>query len=281
MSSRVRHDGRDMQIKKRPTAIWIAGALFLWSLIGQPIWNLNIERLAEKQQIDSALSEGGVMSWFNTIVSYVPNSFGLGFAAGALIFAYWDILARVFSERVLRKPVEAPRLRPWVGRIVPHYEHNVGLSIWIYVINVGEIPFIYKKLEGAIRLSFVNGSSKRVSFTLPAPLISNNPTIDGPLEHGKSAPLILEQRFPRDVINEFPDAFTWKPYPNLGLEDLKIIIETPEGQLSTELPLWESIRMSTGETEVRYVETFKAFPDDRSRQRLTESLVKVIGLLNR
>ncbi|HUF88162.1 MAG TPA: hypothetical protein VMM59_12330, partial [Thermohalobaculum sp.] len=75
--------------------LWI-----LWELVGQPIWNLNVERLAEQREIDGALRDnlpsiGGitvpsvVIEW----VDYLTGPFLTGFVIAAAIFGLGPSIA--------------------------------------------------------------------------------------------------------------------------------------------------------------------------------------------
>jgi len=84
---------------------WIAGTLLalwvLWDNFGKPIWTLNVERWAEKKMLDTQLRDSVPDSWWDSLIIWVQESFnfitgpfGLGFALGALLFAFWDPLAK-------------------------------------------------------------------------------------------------------------------------------------------------------------------------------------------
>ena len=266
-----------MQIKKKPTAVAVAVAYLAWEIVLQPIWNLNLERLAERQSIDTALADGGgIMDAFRAAAEYVPSSFGLGFVVGGLLFAYWDVVTANFRAHGLRKS-EAD-LRAWVGNMVPHFdvEKKGYAEIYIYLIGVGTTPFRINGVKGNILLTHDNGKCQRVKTKLPTPSISNNPTDDRPLEAGHHCLLILSQPVPKAVTSLLPDIFGYNPYPHFDFDDLNITLTSLDGRASKRLKLWESMRLSSGDGQVRSVQAIKMFQSAEEATRFTESMA---GLL--
>lgn len=278
MSLGMRHD-YPMQIKRRPTALGIAGAYFLWEVVVQPIWNLNLERLAEQEKIDTTLARGGsLMDTLRAAVEYIPSSFGLGFVIGALIFAYWDAIVPMFQRHVLRKERDLD-LRAWVGTIVPYLEDDSTITLRISIIGVGQVPFRIDRVEGHIWLKHDRGDGTRVRVRLPAPIIKDNPTADAPLCAGYFGELYLLQQLPREVAEIVPEVFGWRPYPSMEFEDLNIVLVSQDGRHSKPLKLWESARLSAGAGQVRADQTMKLFKNDDEARAFNENFSRLAQIL--
>jgi hypothetical protein len=132
-----------MEVKRKPTALVLAGLYFAWELVGRPIWNLNVERVAEEGQFDTTLVEGApVLEWAARALDYLPHSFPAGFVAGAIIFAYWDTWTawfglpstkKVADPRVATEP-PSPEKRVFVPRDITvvelkqFYENGTALE---------------------------------------------------------------------------------------------------------------------------------------------------------
>jgi len=102
MAPESRHEGIRMEIKRKPTAWIVAGAIIFNEWVIKPVWDYYIQNAAQKAQLGTEAGRAHLMSYFHAAISYIPSSFGLGFAAGALIFAYWDSLSRAFRRHALR-----------------------------------------------------------------------------------------------------------------------------------------------------------------------------------
>lgn len=267
-----------MEIRRKPTALGVAAAFGVWELFLKPIWTLNVERLAEKERIDTALSGGGrMMDALSMIASYVPSSFGLGFVVGALLFAYWDVISAFVKTRILRREVPAD-IRAWVGNIVPRFGNNGFVSLHVYLISVGETPFIIDRMEGHIKFTFDDGTGKRRTVELPTPVFNENPALREVLTQGFYCLLELVQPVPRDVERCFFDTFTWKPYPSFDFEDLNISLVSENRLTTKRLKLWDSLRLSAGETVVRSDQTTRLFSSDAEAQAFRETMLKVASL---
>lgn len=91
-----------MHVRSKPLIVIVLAILFvLWELIGQPLWNLNVERVAEHQEIDEVLrdalptlSEGTMSDSAVEWIDYLTGPFFTGFVLGALIFGFWDWVDR-------------------------------------------------------------------------------------------------------------------------------------------------------------------------------------------
>jgi len=271
--------------KKRPVALVLAGLYAIWQVFIQPIWNLNIERLAEKEKIDTTLSNWDrLMDTLWAVGSYIPKSFPLGFVLGALIFAYWDVIIALGRKYILRKP-DAPAgeerpLRAWLGRMVPFFEEDDSITLMLWVINVGTVPFRFGVISGEIKFTYVAGDSKRRYVNLSA-MLKESGTTDGPLEPGYYGPLWLHVPIPKSIRRELPDTFGWTPYPSLSFENLDIQLVSEDGARSISLKLWNSMRLSAGEDVVRYDETMKIFESEEQRKSVVEGLAKAASLLKK
>ncbi len=261
-----------MEIKKRPVAIGALIALGAWELILQPLWNLNVERLAESQKMDRALSGGAVMDWLYSIVSYVPSSFGVGFVTGALIFAYWDSLVPLILRRT---PQSASKLSAWVGSISPSFDRETHkVSLFFRIINHGKVPFKIASVEGKAAIKSMDGSGNPVSYELSEVRFEHNPTTDY-VEPGYLAGFSVALQAPSAFWRLTWDLFIWKPSPSLELSDLVVWIESEEGERS-KLRLWESMRLSAGEDQIRSVETFSVWKDNEEQERFQKALSAVM-----
>lgn len=271
--------------KKRPVALVLAVLYVLWQVFIQPIWNLNIERLAEKEKIDTTLSNWDhLMDALWAIGAYIPKSFPLGFVIGALIFAYWDAIVAGVRRHILRKPDIAPvdeqTIRAWVGRMTPFFEDDDSVSMMITVINVGSMPFRFGVVSGNIKFTFVAGDTKRRYINL-TPLVKESSTNERAMKPGEYGPLWLHIPIPKNIRRELPDTFDWKPYPSFSFENLDIQLISEDGTCSKSLQLWDSMRLSAGEAIVRYDETFKLFDSEAQRKAIVDGLAGAAALLGK
>lgn len=77
--------------KRKWTAVILAGSYILLEWVFRPIWNLNVERIAEHGKFDTTLVEGvPVLEWIGRFLAFLPQSFLAGFVTGAVVFAFWD-----------------------------------------------------------------------------------------------------------------------------------------------------------------------------------------------
>ncbi|WP_066817982.1 hypothetical protein [Sphingomonas mali] len=271
--------------KKRPVALVLAALYAVWQVFVQPVWNLNIERLAEKEKIDTTLSNWDrLMDTLWAIGAYVPKSFPLGFVVGALIFAYWDAIIAAVRKYILRKP-DAPieggsPLRAWLGRMVPFFEEDDSILLMLWVINLGTVPFRFGVVSGDIKFTYVAGDSTRRYVKLSV-LLKESCTTGSPLEPGYYGPLWLHVPIPKGLRRELPDTFGWTPYPSLSFENLDIQLVSEDGLHSKSLELWDSMRLSAGENVIRYDETMKLFKSDEERKDVAEGLAKAAALLKK
>ena len=171
-----------MGIKRKPAAIALACGFIAWQLIGQPIWNLNIERIAEKGEFDKALVDSSVVSWLTWFWSYLPGSFGLGFAAGALIFAYWDSIA---SALPFLKPADPTKsLKPVL--VTVHFadldlrflDDEGVIYFHIAVSNVGNELASFKEITGTVPVEIVDQNKKLRTAYLGQPFVLESQYID-------------------------------------------------------------------------------------------------------
>ncbi len=263
-----------MEIKKRPTAAVIGGAILAWQLVLQPIWNLNVEKFAEQNNLDTTLSGGSIMTSVSALFDFLPSSFATGFAVGALIFAYWDWLASAVRRKV-RPSSELGRVRAWAANLSPSMDQKAGtISIWMQVICVGDLPFRIAGVEGTISLKADNGSKKRVTYTIDNIRYALAPT-EKLVTLGMFAGLSIEMDAPRQFLANMPDVMFWKPYPLLEFSDLTIWLETESG-LKKRLTLWDSMRLSSGDWQIKGVETFPLFKTEEERETLQKAIGAVV-----
>ncbi len=276
-----------MQIKRRPAAIALAVAYGLWTVVIQPLWNLNLERLAEKQKLDTTLANGsGLMEWLTWFVGYVPSSFGLGFVTGALIFAYWDLIASTFNRHILRRTVEiaAPEIKAWVGSIsVTIKEKEPGMAhIFLEVLNWGEVPFKLSKLRGNIVMSHGNSNGVRVKTALLQPAIGRPEDWERLVEPGFILMVDMAQPLPATITRYMPDLFAWPTRPYFEFGDFEVWVQSPEG-LSKRLKLSDSVRLTAGDWAIRTDKTTTIFntPEEAEKFRILlaagEALKKLGG----
>ncbi|MGK2908548.1 MAG: hypothetical protein ACSLE1_01890 [Sphingobium sp.] len=149
-----------MGTKKKPIAWILAGFYFLWGFVGQPLWNVNLERLAEKNGADTTLIGFAPLTWLQDFVSYLPSSFAAGFVTGALIFAYWDNVISLVRRTPQQEPEpkRLPDFRAWIGNMWPDFSYeNRSIELYMNIINVGDAPFKLKKPQGEVVLRCAQG----------------------------------------------------------------------------------------------------------------------------
>ncbi|WP_157215191.1 hypothetical protein [Flavisphingomonas formosensis] len=273
-----------MEVKKRPTALLLATAYAAWQLIIQPIWNLNVENLAQQGNVDKAFVHGRVVvTWLSDMSAYVPSSFGLGFVCGSLLFAYWDALSRRFRKHVLKRGEtvlsDEPVIRAWLGNMVPHFDHeeSASPSIYLTVLNFGAIPFKIRAIEGFITLSHDNGNMEKVETRLPHAFM-NKEDMEREVPPNHQILLKLIQPFPPSILRLMPDIFKSSIRPYYDFTNLKIILCSDIAP-DRDLRIWESMRLTTGAWSVRGDETFKMFKTPEERKQFVESWTALTKLL--
>lgn len=276
-----------MEIKKKPAA-WVLVAVYgFWELVAQPLWNLNLERLAESQKLDRTLSRGGLMDWFHWFVSYVPSSFGLGLVTGSLIFAYWDLISAWFNRAVMRspepvaEPEEPADFRAWVGCMTPYFDRGEPAlpRLFIDAVNCGECAWRVASLSGNIKFSYENPhGSGRKTATLSPPVTGDMAQWREWTPPKYIITMDFIQPIPSDVAKYLPDLFTWGKGASFDFSELIITLETEDGR-TKKLKLWESMRLSVGEWDIRSVQTFPLFKDEEERKAVTEGLAAAAKLI--
>lgn len=249
-----------MEIKRKPTAWAVLGIYVVWTGIVQPIWNLNIERAAEKRKLDTALIDGGaVMEWLRWLASYVPSSFGLGFALGALIFAYWDALIPYFRRYVRGQQLQStdaltvPSVRAWVGTMSVHFDRarisKEGCAqLYLTVINVGDTPFRIGAVKGCA--IFDCGGATRKKINLTTPTIQFDLTEKDPLAPRYYGALSLTQPLPPNIIDLMPDCLSWIPRCSIDFSNLYIELVGEDGSRDR-LKLWDGILLKGGDYQAQ------------------------------
>ena len=81
----------------------------------------------------------------------------------------------------------------------------------------------------------------------------------------------MAEVFCQHSLRLMPDVMFWKPYPLLDFEHLTIWIESKDG-VKKRLPLWDSMRMSSGEWEICGVETRKIFKTPEERETFKSAM---------
>ena len=249
-----------MKTSKRSTAVLIAAFYAFWELVLKPIWTYNVERVAAQNDLDVTVWRvGHLRDGWVYFTSYIPSSFGLGFAVGGLMFAYWDVLAKLLHPRFKRKREETG-IRVWVGNMSPQFQFDDKdvASIFISIVNLG-CPVKIGHIYGSASISFDPGNGSRKSVELPTPALDTNELQEKTIPSGHTAVLVIKQPMPRRVVACMPATFMWKPYPSLAFENLTIQLVAENELTPQRLRLWDSMRLSTGDREVRAVETVKWF----------------------
>ncbi|HEX7856244.1 MAG TPA: hypothetical protein VF489_09025 [Sphingobium sp.] len=267
-----------MSIKKKPVAIVITATYCLWTVVLQPIWNLNVEKIAEAGRLDKAL-----LGWrsfpeqLSLLASYLPHSFGLGFVVGALIFAYWDQIARVVRLYVFRKDnqetlADTSAMRAWVGNMLAHFDRDKPhvFQLAISVINIGDVPFSVSHVAGQMAWSHADEDDRRTET--PVPYVTLVERDEAPIiDPGFTTIFYLEAPIPPNIVRSLPDMFFWHKRPYLKFDGLQIFLTAQCGQ-EMQLKLWDSMRMTTGEWQVRCVETFPIFKSKEEQTEFTKAL---------
>lgn len=253
-----------MQINKKPAAWGIAGLWAFVEFVAKPIWNLNIERLAEQSQIDDTLAEFSPLTWLQEAASYLPSSFTAGFVAGALIFAYWDNLRAFYLKASGKLPL--PDMRVWTGNMVPYFDKKKGeMELYIYLMNVGDVDFVRASVSGSVNLRTAEG-------ILELPAQERIEEFQGSMPRGYRAMLVVTFIPSRKFWSIYPDMFIWSnPRTSLEFKSLKVTLHASDGR-EKEVALWDSMRLTTGDEEVRAVETVPIFNSDEDREKFQKAL---------
>jgi hypothetical protein len=277
-----------MQVKKKPTA-WVLATLFaIWQLVVQPIWNLNVEKVAEHDGLDGALvrwRSGMSAAW--SLAQYVPSSFGLGFVCGGLIFAYWDTAVAWFRRRVLKKDSALPspesvEIKAWLG------EASVSLSesdpsqlrLFLRVLNWGTAAFKVSRVEGSMVLGHDNGFNRMVYTPLAVPALVHNRGEGDTVQPGHIRYIELQQHLPSKIVKILPDMLSWSMRPSIELKDLSIILQS-EGLPDKPLGLPDSLRITAGEWVVRTDQTSRLFKTEEERIAFAKSMTALTQSLTR
>lgn len=271
-----------MKTSKRFTALLLAVLYAVWELVLKPIWTYNVERVAAQHDLDVTVWRAGPLgNGWAYLISYIPSSFGLGFVVGGLIFAYWDIIAKRFHSRFASRGDET-RIKVWVGNMNPHFPFDDGdvANIIISIVNIG-CPVKIGNISGNASISFDPGNGSRRSVELPTPALDSSDLQENSIGSGYTALIVVKQPIPRSFMEYMPATLMWKPYPSLTFEKLIIQLVAEDEPKPQRLKLWESMRLSAGDREVRAVETFKIFKSaDEGKQEL-KKLTNSLGALAR
>lgn len=270
-----------MKAAKRPTAVLLAIAYAGWELVIKPIWTLNVERVATVRGLDvTGWKLQNISNWWSHLTSYLPSSFGLGFVVGALLFAYWDTIVRVFRKHILREP-QLSGVRVWVGNMSPFFDPNdrSNLTLVVSIVNLG-VPVRITGISGNIILKYQSyGRSARQEIKLDTPNIENATVHREELEFGYTAILSVRQPMPSILQKEVFDIFGRRPFPSMHFSELDIQLEADAETRPQRLKLWDSMRMSAGEWEVRAVETMRMFKTDAEHKAVTKGLAAALEKL--
>lgn len=239
--------------------------------------------------IDFMLARSKDPGWVGTVIKVLADNLGLLFILAGVAFIVWNERRR--TERLLdsRLPVgvgteeqqapdtnEEQPIRLFAGKMEPSFEEDFGaMEMFISVVNLGSTPVRMAHVEGAISLKADGGDSRRREWELPPPTLGHNPTKDGPLEHGYHGLFSVVQRFPAEVRALFPDTCGWKPYPSLEFGKLNIMFESEDRKSTYRLKLWDSIRLSAGEREIRARETTRLWETEEDRKKAAEALANL------
>lgn len=273
-----------MKAAKRPTAVLLALAYAGWELVLKPIWTLNVERVATVRGLDvTGWKLQSISNWWSHLISYLPSSFGLGFVVGALLFAYWDAIVRVFRKNVLRVP-QLSGVRVWVGSMSPFFDPNdrSNLTLVVSIVNLG-VPVRITGISGNIILRYQSyGSNRRQEMELTTPSIDNPSAHSEELNFGYTAILSIKQPIPSPLQKEVFDMFGRQPFPSMRFSKLDIQLAADTETKPQRLKLWDSMRMSAGEWQVRSVETMRIYKTDEehdaARKTLTSALAKLAAI---
>lgn len=259
-----------MEIKKKPTAWGLVAALAAWELVVQPVWNLMVERVAEQKSIDRVLAESNAMTVIEDAANYLPSSFAAGFVAGALIFAYWDNIVSYWKIRRHGRPVLDDRA--WIGNqwinIDPQQKH---FDLWITLINIGDVVLKMSRVEGNAVLK--GGGLSHALYN--SRLIGE---FQGDFERGTYASFAIRFDLSPKVWALFPAMFGWSnPRTYLKTKDVSIIMTKPDGSEKS-IALWESMRLTAGDWQVKSVQTFPLFKDENEKRDLENALTDALDM---
>lgn len=247
---------RPMQIKRKPTAIGLAVAYLLWEALVQPIWNLNLERVAEQNKIDGTLAGFAPVTWLREIGAYLPSSFAAGFVVGALIFAYWDNIVAKFRRYILRKPdgetedEEEEDQRLWIGNVEAYAPNIYGdgrFLIFVTLLNIGPRVVRLKRVQGAAIARFKNREGVIKPMRLQPLVIGDPQSHTEGIEPGYSFTFMLHQYVTRDTAEQIISNASKSRGFALDLREIRLVLELEGSSEDHELPIWEGICIRAGE----------------------------------
>lgn len=183
--------------KKRTTAFWlfVLYALnFIWDNFGKPVLGLNVENWAVSRGIDNELVDGGketlpmidqflyaVLKLLNTLSDYFASDWFFGFVCGALIFSFWDPVAKGISKFIDRAPPH-PSLAPINGLhpaiLAIEYDgdggfrmvENYGVERWVYTQHRNDrimLVVFFERQTGIERIEVLDLSGSPLKFKKP------------------------------------------------------------------------------------------------------------------
>lgn len=252
--------------KRKQTAWWLVGSYVVWTLVIQPIWNLNIERAAEKGGVDGVVAEFAPMTWVREIWSFLPSSFAAGFVAGALIFSYWENIVGFIRGVGGKKPDRD--MRVWIGNMWPHFdpEHRT-IDLWITLVNVGTEPLKLVRPQGLIKITSAGGS-----YELSRPRFQQSPDEGVFYSRGVYSTIAVRFDVPSKIWSSLPDMFIWRnPRTIMHFEEFSIIMAA-EDLTEKVVKGWDSLRLTTGDWEICSRETFKLFDSPEQKEKFQKSL---------
>lgn len=272
-----------MELKRKPAALVVAVIVIGWQAVGQPLWNLNVERWAEQRNLDTTLTNGHTsMSALWGFFDYIPSSFSLGFAIGGLLFAYWDAIVLAFRRHILRhapKAADAPEPKVWAGDITAVFDQKEPsrARVIIRALNWGQVPFTLSAFRGHMTMTHDNGSGRKTITKLEPPTI--DPETWGQLvEPGYILFLDLTQHIPRNITRMLPDMFSWGVRTYINFDALEIEVTSPDGKSKT-MKLCDCIRLTTGDWEVRSSQCTRMFKSDEEAAKFKEDMRAASAIL--
>lgn len=259
-----------MEIKKKPTAWGLVAALAAWELVVQPVWNLMVERFAEQNSLDRVLTESDAMTVIENLASYLPSSFAAGFVVGALIFAYWDNIVTYW--RIRRHGLPKLDDRAWVANQWVNFDpQQKNFDLWITLISIGDVPLRISRVEGNAVLK-AGGLTHELSNGYFVREFSDT------FEKGTYVSLPIRFDLSPKVWRLLPDMFGWSnPRTYLKTKGVSIIMMKPDGSEKS-VELWESMRLTTGDWQVKSVQTFPIFKDEQEKDDLKNALTDALEI---
>lgn len=245
-----------MQIKRKPTAWLLLAGYVVWTGFIQPVWNLNVEHLAQKGQLDTAIdSWGRAMSVLAAIAGYIPSSFGLGFVVGALIFAYWDNIASKMRLPWKKAPETEAPVKPtagvWVGKVEPFLNNVLDegvIKIFVSFINSGIEPVTLRGLRGHIIAHFRDPHTNAITKKpLTKPVIQDGDAYEGAIPQRTVSTLTIHQFINRKDADRLVASCEQTRGATLDLRGLSLVfVKNSEPDQEYDVPLWEGICLKQG-----------------------------------